>query len=95
MNLLRSLWRQLFADDNRPPAPDQLVVLGEPGGEALAGFWQSTLESEGIECMVRNVSALAAYGVPRFEVLVRYRDLDRARLLLHLDEEPGDNSLES
>jgi len=89
VNPLKWLWRQVFEDDNRPPAPDQLVVLGEPAGEALAGFWKETLESEHIESMVRNVSSIAVYGAPQFEVLVRYRDLERARSLLNLNNETG------
>ena len=93
MNPLKWLWQQLLGDDNRPPAPDQLVVLGQPPGEALAGFWQSTLKSEHIESMVRNVSSLAAYGLPQFEVLVQYKDLERARQLLELEDD-GDTPSE-
>jgi hypothetical protein len=89
VNPLKWLWNQLLRDDDGPPAPDQIVVLGEPDGEAIAGFWKSTLEAEGIESMVRNVSSVAVYGLPQFEVLVRYRDVERARRVLHLDDEAG------
>ena len=92
MNPLRWLWKQLLSDDDRPPAPDELVVLGEPPGEAVAGFWQSTLEAEGIHSVVKNVSSLAAYGVPEFEVCVQYRDVKRARELLQLDDATEPNS---
>ncbi len=87
MNPLKWLWRQLLGDDNRPPAPDQLVVLAQPAGEALAGFMHETLEAEHIESMVRNVSSIAAYGAPQFELLVQYKDVERARRLLNLDDE--------
>jgi hypothetical protein len=86
---LKWLWQLLLGDDNRPPEPDQLVVLAQPAGEALAGLWQSTLEAERIESMVRNVSSIAAYGAPEYELLVRYKDLERARRLLELDDEAG------
>jgi Putative prokaryotic signal transducing protein len=90
MNPLRWLWRQVFDDDENPLAADQLVVLGMPSGEALAGLWQSTLESAQIHSMVRNVNSIAVYGLPQWEVLVQYTDLERARELLDLhDEDAG------
>ena len=84
MNPLRWLWKQVFDDDD-PPEPNQLVILGEPPGEMVAELWKSKLEAEGIESLVKNVSPLAAYGFPSFEVLVHYKDLDPARRLLNLD----------
>ena len=87
MNPLRWLWREVFGDDVSPPEADQLVVLGEPCGEALAGLWRSTLQAAGIKSMAKNVSSLAIYGFSQFEVLVRYKDLERARQLLDLGDE--------
>lgn len=89
MNPLKWQYGLVLGDDNRPPAPDQFVVLAQPAGEALAGFWHETLEAEHIESMVRNVSSLAAYGAPQFELLVQYKDVERARRLLDLDEDRG------
>jgi hypothetical protein len=91
MNPFRWLWEQVFSDDDEPAAPDQLVLLGEPPGEAVAGLWQSTLRAEGIHSIVKNVSSLAVYGVPAFEVWVQYKDVGRARALLRLDDEAGLN----
>jgi hypothetical protein len=87
MNPIRWLWEQVFSDDDEPAAPDQLVLLGEPAGESLAGLWQGILLGDGIRSVLKNVSSLALYGVPAFEVWVQYKDVDRARTLLRFDRE--------
>ena len=85
MNPLRWFLRQVLGEDDDPPGPDQLVLLGDPPGEIVAQMWRSKLAAEGIEALVKNVSSLALYGVPSFQVLVRYKDLDAAREVLNLD----------
>jgi len=85
MNPLRWLWKQVFEDDDEPPEPHELVLLGEPAGEALAELWKGKLKAAGIGSLVRNASAIAVYGVPSFEVLVAYEDLEPARRILNLD----------
>ena len=85
LNPLRWLWNQVLGDDDEPRRPDQLVLLGEPPGEIVAQMWRSKLAAEGIEALVKNVSSLAFYGVPSFQVLVRYKDFDAAREVLNLD----------
>ena len=92
MNPLRWLLRVLLEDDDSPPDPDQVVLLGEPDGEAVAGLWQGILADKGIHCMVTNVNGIAhlrSNAISMFEVRVLYRDLERARELLGLttDEE--------
>jgi hypothetical protein len=91
VNSLRWLWKQVFSDDELS-AQDQLVLLGEPPGEAVAGLWRSTLRAEGIHSVVKNVSSLALYGVPAFEVWVQHKDVGRACELLGLDGEVGPNA---
>lgn len=91
LNPLKWLWKAVFDDDNSPPDPDQLVVLGEPCGEALAGLWKNTLEAGNVKSMTRNVSAIAIYGLPQFQVLVRYKDMERARQLLALPDESDED----
>ncbi len=69
MNPLRWLWRQMFEDDDSPPAPDQLVLLGEPDGEIVAGFWEGMLKDKGIRCVVKNVNSIAhlrSNAIPMF-----------------------------
>lgn len=94
MNPLRWLWRVLMEDDDSPPEPDQLVLLAEPDGEAVAGLWEGMLAHNGIGCVVKNVSGIAhlrSNAIPMFEVHVLYRDLSRARELLGLDDEELDD----
>ncbi len=94
MNPFRWLWRVLLEDDDSPPEPGQVVLLGEPDGEAVAGLWQGILEDKGIRCVVKNVNGIAhlrSNAISMFEVHVLYRDLGRARELLGLeDDEPED-----
>ena len=92
MNALRWLWRQVFEDDDsREPAPDEIVCLAEVEGEGTAEMWCGMLKQRGIHSMAKNMSALAHWrlGSP-WEVHVLYRDLARARELLGLDDEAGD-----
>jgi len=87
VNPLHRLWRAIFEDDNRPPEPDQLVVLGEPSNEAEAQLWRDMLDDAGIRSMARDVSPTAGYpsrGLPMMEVRVLQRDLDRAREIVRL-----------
>lgn len=78
------------AIDNRPveashaPAPDELVKLGTADGPSLAGLWQSTLEGQGIHCVV-GARGIILYSMPTFDIRVQYKDLRRAQELLGLD----------
>jgi hypothetical protein len=79
---------------NAKPAsttPLRRVREQEPPGEAVAGLWRSTLRAEGIHSVAKNVSSLALYGVPAFEVWVQHKDVRRACELLGLDGEVGPN----
>lgn len=92
MNPLRWLRRVLLEDDESPPHPDQVVLLGVPDGEAVAGLWQGILEDKGIHCLVKNTNGIAylrSNAIAMFEVHVLYRDLARARELLGLATDDG------
>jgi len=92
MNPLRWLWKQLAGpSEEAPPAPDDLVTVATADSEGLAGLWQSTLEDQGIRCLVKSIGLVPVYGGRQtFEVQVQYRDLERARELLAVDEAEGD-----
>lgn len=79
MNPLRWLWKQLAGpEDEAPPAPDELVTVATADGEGLAGLWQSTLEGQGIRCLLKSIGLIPIYGRTTFELQVQYKDLDRA-----------------
>ena len=91
MNPLRWLKRVLLEDDDLPPDPDQLVLLAEPEGEIVAGLWRGILEDKGVRCLVKNVNGIAhlqSNAVPMFEIHVLYKDVERARQLIGLREDP-------
>jgi hypothetical protein len=86
VNPLRWLWNELFGPvDDGPPAPDELVTVGTANGLGLAGLWQSTLEGQGIHCVVKTLGLPSMYGMATCYVQVQYKDLKRAQELLGLD----------
>ena len=95
MNPLRWLWHTLMEDDEaREPRPDEIVLLAEPDGEAVAGLWEGILAHNGIGCVIKNVNGIAhlrSNAIAMFEVHVLYRDLARARELLGLDDQALDD----
>lgn len=97
MNPLRWLWKQLAGpEDEAEPATDALVTVSTANSEGLAGLWQSTLDDQGIRCLVKSVGLVPVYGGSQmFEVQVRYRDLERACALLGVDEAHGEDADEA
>jgi hypothetical protein len=87
LGLFGWLIRTFLGPPDAEPAPEDLVLLGAPGGEAVAGLWRNLLEQRGIHALVKNVSSLAHLRMgDQFEVYVLYRDLAEARSILGLDE---------
>jgi hypothetical protein len=83
VNPFRSLLNVILGDRNAEPAPDDLVLLAETDAEPVAQLWRNILERWGVQCMIKNVSALAHLRMgDRFEVYVLQRDLDYARELI-------------
>ncbi len=71
------------------PNPDDTVVVALPPNEGIGALWKSMLENAGIESMLRDVSPLyLGYPnwAPEMELCVCYRELDRAREVLGVDE---------
>jgi hypothetical protein len=79
-----ALLRRLFGGA-KEPGPDDLVLLAEAEGEAVAEMWRGMLEQRGVHCLVKNVSSLAhlRIGAP-YEVYVLGRDVEYAREVLGL-----------
>ncbi|HEY7802098.1 MAG TPA: hypothetical protein VIE40_05440 [Dehalococcoidia bacterium] len=71
------------------PKPDDTVVVALPANEGEGALWKGMLEHNGIECMLRDVSPLyRGYlnWAPEMELDVCYRDLERAREILGVDQ---------
>jgi hypothetical protein len=82
MNALQRL-RGIFLPSRAESGPDDLVLLGRPGGEGEALLWQNILSQWGIQALVRNVSATAYLSLGDFfEVWVLQRDLEEALQLV-------------
>lgn len=85
----------VFRRTPRDPEPGDVVLLGNPAGEAEAELWRNILAQWGIAALVRNRSATAYLHLgDDFEVFVRRDDLDEARQLVGLDPHPPDDPRE-
>ena len=91
-----SVFVRLAALVRRPPAEPSagdVVLLGNPAGEAEAELWRNILAQWGIAALVRNRSATAYLHLgDDFEVFVRRDDLDEARQLVGLDATNGESA---
>ncbi|MHB8377665.1 MAG: hypothetical protein ACYDEB_12020 [Dehalococcoidia bacterium] len=91
MSLLSRLLDRLLPPAT-DPKPDDLVVVAYPEGEAVGELWAGMLKDGRIRALLRDVSPLnRGYlnWAPVFELLVRCRDLARAREILGV----GDNGV--
>jgi hypothetical protein len=84
MNPIRRVLDAMFGPA-ASPGPDDLVLLGEPSGEAEAELWRNILAQWGVHCLVKNVSATAYLRLgDQFLVYVLQQDLEYARELVGL-----------
>ena len=87
MSLLKRL-HDILLSPPAEPGPDDLVPVALPEGDETGTLWQGMLEDKGIPAMVRDISPLyRGYmnWAAECELLVRRRDLARAREILGVD----------
>jgi len=87
MSLRDRLVRLLLGRDDAEPPPDAIVPLVDAPDEMTAQLWRDQLRGEGIPAQLVPVGVVA-YGMnPARErrLLVRQRDVARAREVLELD----------
>jgi|SRR5581483_11348208 len=87
MSIRDRLVRLLLGREDGEPPPDTIVPLVDAPDEMTAQLWRDQLHSEGIAAQLVPVGVVA-YGMnPARErrLLVRQRDVARARELLELD----------
>jgi hypothetical protein len=87
VSLLKRLYDVLLSPPDEGE-PDDLVPVALPEGEETGALWQGILEDKGIPAMVRDISPLyRGYmnWAAECELLVRGRDLARAREILGVD----------